>query len=116
MMGSGAKPAAGVPGLNDPNLSQEDRDHRIAIALQQQENAAQVCLGQDDSVLLKPGLLVISGIVEYGAIFGLMVSCFTSLMGQPPSYSSTVLPTCTATYSFVTKPAIITIWQQQQAL
>ena len=27
-------------GLDDPNLSQEDRDHRLAIALQQQENAA----------------------------------------------------------------------------
>mmetsp|Transcript_24068 Transcript_24068/g.49213 ORF Transcript_24068/g.49213 Transcript_24068/m.49213 type:complete len:197 (+) Transcript_24068:192-782(+) len=29
-----------VPGLDDPNLSQEDRDLRLAIALQQQENAA----------------------------------------------------------------------------
>eukprot|EP00550_Attheya_septentrionalis_P004601 CAMPEP_0198288718 /NCGR_PEP_ID=MMETSP1449-20131203/7136_1 /TAXON_ID=420275 /ORGANISM="Attheya septentrionalis, Strain CCMP2084" /LENGTH=193 /DNA_ID=CAMNT_0043986917 /DNA_START=122 /DNA_END=703 /DNA_ORIENTATION=- len=27
-------------GLDDPNLSQEDKDHRMAIALQQQENAA----------------------------------------------------------------------------
>ena len=27
-------------GLDDPSLSQEDRDHRLAIALQQQENAA----------------------------------------------------------------------------
>jgi hypothetical protein len=27
-------------GLDDPNLSQEDRDHRLAIALQQQENVA----------------------------------------------------------------------------
>ena len=27
-------------GLDDPNLSQEDKDHRLAIALQQQENAA----------------------------------------------------------------------------
>ncbi len=42
MMGSGAAP--GGPkvdlGLDDPNLSQEDKDHRLAIALQQQENAA----------------------------------------------------------------------------
>ena len=41
MMGSGA--AAGGPkvdlGLDDPNLSQEDKDHRLAIALQQQENS-----------------------------------------------------------------------------
>ena len=29
-----------IPGLDDPGLSQEDRDHRLAIALQQQENAA----------------------------------------------------------------------------
>jgi hypothetical protein len=29
-----------VSGLDDPNLSQEDRDLRLAIALQQQENAA----------------------------------------------------------------------------
>ena len=29
-----------VAGLDDPNLSQEDRDLRLAIALQQQENAA----------------------------------------------------------------------------
>ena len=44
MMGSGS----GVPGrgtatnqgLDDPNLSQEEKDHRLAIALQQQENAA----------------------------------------------------------------------------
>merc|ERR1712194_847639 len=27
-------------GLDDPNLSQEDKDHRLAIALQQEENAA----------------------------------------------------------------------------
>lgn len=27
-------------GLNDPNLSQEEKDHRLAVALQQQENAA----------------------------------------------------------------------------
>eukprot|EP00978_Attheya_sp_CCMP212_P018082 scaffold49056_cov47-Attheya_sp.AAC.3 len=27
-------------GLDDPNLSQEDKDHRMAISLQQQENAA----------------------------------------------------------------------------
>ena len=29
-----------VPGLDDPNLSQEEKDYRLAIALQQQENAA----------------------------------------------------------------------------
>ena len=29
-----------VDGLDDPNLSQEEKDHRLAIALQQQENAA----------------------------------------------------------------------------
>lgn len=45
------------------------------------DNAATMCLGKAD--LQKPALLVISSIVEYGAIFGLMVSCFTSLMGQP---------------------------------
>jgi hypothetical protein len=43
MMGSGAT-SGGAPkvslGLDDPNLSQEDKDHRLAIALQQQENAA----------------------------------------------------------------------------
>ena len=41
--GSGPKVANGLPtvaGLDDPNLSQEDRDLRLAIALQQQENAA----------------------------------------------------------------------------
>jgi hypothetical protein len=27
-------------GLDDPNLSQEEKDHRLAVALQQQENAA----------------------------------------------------------------------------
>ena len=40
----GDAPARGAPkvdlGLDDPSLSQEDRDHRLAIALQQQENAA----------------------------------------------------------------------------
>jgi len=40
----GDAPASGAPkvdlGLDDPNLSQEDKDHRLAIALQQQENAA----------------------------------------------------------------------------
>lgn len=37
----GGEPAGSkLPGLDDPNLSQEDRDHRLAIALQQQENAA----------------------------------------------------------------------------
>jgi hypothetical protein len=42
MMGSGAAGGgAKIPsGLDDPNLSQEDRDHRLAIAMQQQENAA----------------------------------------------------------------------------
>lgn len=43
MMGSGAA-SGGAPkvslGLDDPNLSQEDKDHRLAIALQQEENAA----------------------------------------------------------------------------
>ena len=40
--GPGVVSAAGKPiaGLDDPNLSQEDRDLRLAIALQQQENAA----------------------------------------------------------------------------
>mmetsp|Transcript_982 Transcript_982/g.1249 ORF Transcript_982/g.1249 Transcript_982/m.1249 type:complete len:167 (+) Transcript_982:98-598(+) len=36
--GSGRKASTGIP--DDPNLSQEERDHRLAIALQQQENAA----------------------------------------------------------------------------
>lgn len=45
MMGSGSVvPGRGATasGLNldDPNLTQEEKDHRIAIALQQQENAA----------------------------------------------------------------------------
>jgi hypothetical protein len=42
MMGGAARGGAfKVPsGLDDPNLSQEDKDHRLAIALQQQENAA----------------------------------------------------------------------------
>jgi hypothetical protein len=43
MMGTGGA-VPGKPGtalnLDDPSLSQEDRDHRLAIALQQQENAA----------------------------------------------------------------------------
>lgn len=41
--GPGIASANGAPtiaGLDDPNLSQEDRDLRLAIALQQQENAA----------------------------------------------------------------------------
>mmetsp|Transcript_11226 Transcript_11226/g.25181 ORF Transcript_11226/g.25181 Transcript_11226/m.25181 type:complete len:192 (+) Transcript_11226:663-1238(+) len=48
--GSGAKPGTTLTtslgtvklpeGLDDPSLSQEDRDMRLAIALQQQENAA----------------------------------------------------------------------------
>jgi hypothetical protein len=44
MMGStGAVPGRGAgvaAGLDDPNLSQEEKDHRLAIAMQQQENAA----------------------------------------------------------------------------
>eukprot|EP00522_Entomoneis_paludosa_P014714 CAMPEP_0172447904 /NCGR_PEP_ID=MMETSP1065-20121228/7059_1 /TAXON_ID=265537 /ORGANISM="Amphiprora paludosa, Strain CCMP125" /LENGTH=187 /DNA_ID=CAMNT_0013199277 /DNA_START=532 /DNA_END=1095 /DNA_ORIENTATION=- len=44
MMGAGGvAPARGTAknmGLDDPNLSQEEKDHRLAIALQQQENAA----------------------------------------------------------------------------
>ena len=41
MMGNGAPAAPKMAvGLDDPNLSQEDKDHRLAIALQQQENAA----------------------------------------------------------------------------
>ena len=43
MMGSGSVvPGRGTVnlGLDDPNLSQEEKDHRLAIALQQQENAA----------------------------------------------------------------------------
>eukprot|EP00339_Tiarina_fusa_P020256 CAMPEP_0117035104 /NCGR_PEP_ID=MMETSP0472-20121206/24950_1 /TAXON_ID=693140 ORGANISM="Tiarina fusus, Strain LIS" /NCGR_SAMPLE_ID=MMETSP0472 /ASSEMBLY_ACC=CAM_ASM_000603 /LENGTH=192 /DNA_ID=CAMNT_0004744471 /DNA_START=38 /DNA_END=616 /DNA_ORIENTATION=+ len=44
MMGGGAPTPGGAAkmpaGLDDPSLSQEDRDHRLAIALQQQENAA----------------------------------------------------------------------------
>jgi hypothetical protein len=43
MMGTGAA-VPGKPGtmlnLDDPSLSQEERDHRLAIALQQQENVA----------------------------------------------------------------------------
>ena len=43
MMGAGSVvPGRGTVnlGLDDPNLSQEEKDHRMAIALQQQENAA----------------------------------------------------------------------------
>jgi hypothetical protein len=43
MMGTaGSVPNRGKPSLNldDPTLSQEERDHRLAIAIQQQENAA----------------------------------------------------------------------------
>ena len=43
MMGSGSVvPGRGTVnlGIDDPNLSQEEKDHRLAIALQQQENAA----------------------------------------------------------------------------
>lgn len=44
MMGAGGAttaPGSGLkmPGLDDPNLSQEEKDHRMAIALQQEENA-----------------------------------------------------------------------------
>jgi hypothetical protein len=43
MMGTGGA-VPGKPGvalnLDDPSLTQEERDHRLAIALQQQENAA----------------------------------------------------------------------------
>jgi len=43
IMGDGAAAPGGPKvnlGLDDPNLSQEDKDHRLAIALQQEENAA----------------------------------------------------------------------------
>lgn len=43
MMGSGSVvPGRGTVdlGLDDPNLSQEEKDHRLAISMQQQENAA----------------------------------------------------------------------------
>jgi hypothetical protein len=40
MMGDAGRNVGEVAGVNDPNLTQEDRDHRLAIALQQQENAA----------------------------------------------------------------------------
>ena len=44
MMGSGAgvNPGSGIAaqGLDDPNLTQEEKDHRMAVAMQQQENAA----------------------------------------------------------------------------
>jgi hypothetical protein len=40
MMGSGQPAATLGAGLDDAALSQEDKDHRMAIALQQQENAA----------------------------------------------------------------------------
>ena len=36
----GGGPSPALAGLDDPGLSQEDRDLRLAIALQQQENAA----------------------------------------------------------------------------
>jgi hypothetical protein len=42
--GAGVRPGGAaskdILGLDDPNLSQEDKDMRIALALQQQENAA----------------------------------------------------------------------------
>jgi len=40
MMGAPSKRAGVATGIDDPNLSQEDKDHRLAVALQQQENAA----------------------------------------------------------------------------
>mmetsp|Transcript_118285 Transcript_118285/g.339415 ORF Transcript_118285/g.339415 Transcript_118285/m.339415 type:complete len:190 (+) Transcript_118285:75-644(+) len=40
MMGSDRPSGFASSGLDDAVLSQEDRDHRLAIALQQQENAA----------------------------------------------------------------------------
>jgi hypothetical protein len=43
IMGSeavGRGPSAKNLGLDDPSLSQEEKDHRLAVALQQQENAA----------------------------------------------------------------------------
>jgi len=48
MMGAGGgavRPGTGSAkkldlGLDDPNLTQEEKDHRLAVALQQQENAA----------------------------------------------------------------------------
>jgi hypothetical protein len=42
-MKEGVKPGTNnikVPGLDDPSLSQEEKDLRLAMALQQQENAA----------------------------------------------------------------------------
>jgi hypothetical protein len=42
-MGQGVTPGTTIPntaGLEEPNLSQEERDLRLALALQQQENAA----------------------------------------------------------------------------
>jgi len=42
-MGQGVQPGTtnlNAPGLEDPNLSQEEGDLRLALALQQQENAA----------------------------------------------------------------------------
>jgi hypothetical protein len=36
----GTGTGAGMTPFDDPNLSQEEKDHRLAIALQQQENAA----------------------------------------------------------------------------
>jgi hypothetical protein len=42
--GSGVRPGTGTTvsklGLDDPSLSLEEKDHRLALALQQQENAA----------------------------------------------------------------------------
>jgi len=46
MMGSGGAPQPGTGtiatnlNLDDPNLTQEEKDHRLAVSLQQQENAA----------------------------------------------------------------------------
>jgi len=42
--GAGVRPGSGSSkqslNLDDPNLTQEEKDHRLAVALQQQENAA----------------------------------------------------------------------------
>lgn len=47
-------------------------------------NATDVCLGGAGArEAIRPALIIVSRIVDTGAIFGLMVCCFTSLMGQP---------------------------------
>ncbi|CAB9521785.1 affinity cationic amino acid transporter 1 [Seminavis robusta] len=47
------------------------------------DDATTACLGNGDKHLIKPVLATVSRIVQYGAVFGLTVACFTSLMGQP---------------------------------